>query len=53
MKPATIRYVLLAAALAATFAVLTAAVAVRRILEVEREVLGARSACECCEEPGR
>lgn len=53
MTLATVRLVLLLAALAAAFAVYTAGVAVWRILDVENEMLGARSACDCCEESRR
>ena len=53
MTLATMRHVLLAAALAAAFAVFTAAVGIWRAIAVENEVLGTHSACDCCEEPGR
>jgi hypothetical protein len=45
--------VLLAAALAATLAVLSAAVSVWRFVQVQRDMSSARATCECCEEPAQ
>ena len=53
MTSTNLHRLLLAAALAATFAVFTAALAVWRMIGVENDVLGARRACDCCEESGR
>lgn len=51
MKQPLAQRVLLAAALAATFAVLAAAFSVWRFVQVQRDMSSTQAACECCEPP--